>query len=125
MSVSRPVFHTRLCDLLGIDYPILQSGMGTVAGPELAAAVSNAGGLGILAGFLLTADQILCKAIRTLRRQTDKPFGVNLLLPPEVRPPIPGRRPPLTTPCRPCRPPGPDPSACGPAAELRAPSPAS
>ena len=61
--------------------------MGTVAGPELAAAVSNAGGLGILAGFLLTADQ-LRKAIRTLRRQTDKPFGVNLLLPPEVRPPI-------------------------------------
>ena len=56
MSASHPVFHTRLCDLLGIDYPILQSGMGTVAGPELAAAVSNAGGLGNLAGFLLPAD---------------------------------------------------------------------
>ncbi len=87
MSALRPVFHTQLCDLLGIDYPILQSGMGSVAGPELAAAVSNAGGLGILAGFLLTADQ-LREAIRTLRRETDKPFGVNLLLPPEVRPPI-------------------------------------
>jgi hypothetical protein len=58
MSASHPVVHTRLCDLLGIDYPILQSGMGTVAGPELVAAVSNAGGLGILAGFLLPADQL-------------------------------------------------------------------
>lgn len=88
MPASRPVFHTRLCNLLGIDYPILQSGMGGIAGPELAAAVSNAGGLGILAGFLLTADQ-LREAIRAIRRQTDKPFGVNLLLPPEVRPPMP------------------------------------
>jgi len=103
MSASHPVFHTRLCDLLGIDYPILQSGMGTVAGPELAAAVSNAGGLGILAGFLLPADQ-LREAIRALRRQTDKPFGVNLLLPPEVRPPC-GQPTSRTTPCRPCRPP--------------------
>ena len=87
MSASHPVFRTRLCDLLGLDYPILQSGMGAIAGPDLAATVSNAGGLGILAGFLLTADQ-LREAIRAIRRQTDKPFGVNLLLPPEVRPPM-------------------------------------
>ena len=87
MSTSRPIFHTRLCDLLGIDYPILQSGMGGIAGPDLVATVSNAGGLGILAGFLLTADQ-LREAIHAIRRQTDKPFGVNLLLPPEVRPPM-------------------------------------
>jgi nitronate monooxygenase len=87
MSASRPVFHTRLCDLLGIDYPILQSGMGGIAGPDLAAAVSNAGGLGILAGFFLTADQ-LRDAIRAIRRQTAQPFGVNLLLPLEVRPPM-------------------------------------
>jgi nitronate monooxygenase len=87
MSASHPVFRTRLCDLLGLDYPILQSGMGGIAGPDLAATVSNAGGLGILAGFLLTADQ-LREAIRAIRRQTDKPFGVNLLLPPEVRPPM-------------------------------------
>lgn len=87
MSAARPVLHTRLCDLLGIDYPIVQSGMGGIAGPDLAATVSNAGGLGILAGFLLAADE-LRDAIRSLRRQTDKPFGVNLLLPPEVRPPI-------------------------------------
>jgi nitronate monooxygenase len=87
MSASRPVFRTRLCDLLGIDYPILQSGMGGIAGPDLAATVSNAGGLGILAGFSLTADQ-LRDAIRAIRRQTGQPFGVNLLLPPEVRPPM-------------------------------------
>ena len=88
MVASRPVFHTRLCDLLGIDYPILQSGMGGIAGPDLVATVSNAGGLGLLAGFLLTADQ-LREAIRAIRCQTDRPFGVNLLLPPEVRPPMP------------------------------------
>jgi nitronate monooxygenase len=87
MSASRPVFHTRLCGLPGIDYPILQSGMGGIAGPDLAAAVSNAGGLGILAGFSLTADQ-LRDAIRAIRRQTAQPFGVNLLLPLEVRPPM-------------------------------------
>jgi nitronate monooxygenase len=88
MISSLPVFRTRLCDLLRIDYPILQSGMGGIAGPDLAAAVSNAGGLGILAGFGLTADQ-LREAIRAIRSKTNKPFGVNLLLPSEVRPPMP------------------------------------
>jgi nitronate monooxygenase len=87
MPSARPVFHTRLCDLLSIDYPLLQSGMGGIAGSELVAAVSNAGGLGILAGFLLPAGQ-LCEAIHAIRRHTDRPFGVNLLLPPEVRPPM-------------------------------------
>jgi nitronate monooxygenase len=61
--------------------------MGGVAGPALAAEISNTGGLGILAGFGLTAEQ-LRDAIRTVRAKTDKPFGVNLLLPPEVRPPL-------------------------------------
>jgi nitronate monooxygenase len=87
MASSRPVLHTDLCNLLGIEYPILQSGMGGVAGPDLAAKVSNAGGLGIIAGLLLTADQ-LRGAIRQLREQTNRPFGVNLLLPPELRPPV-------------------------------------
>jgi nitronate monooxygenase len=87
MVSPRPVLRTKLCDLLGIDYPLLQSGMGGVAGPDLAAEVSNAGGLGILAGFGLTADQ-LREAIRAIRARTDKAFGVNLLLPPEVRPPM-------------------------------------
>jgi nitronate monooxygenase len=87
MSALHPIFRTRLCDLLGIDYPVLQSGMGGIAGPDLVAAVSNAGGLGILAGFLLTAEQ-LRQAIQAIRRQTERPFGVNLLLPPEIRPPM-------------------------------------
>jgi nitronate monooxygenase len=86
-----PVFRTRLCDLLGIEYPILQSGMGGVAGPDLAAEVSRAGGLGIVAAVRLTADQVR-QAIREVRRRSDRPFGVNLLIPPELRPPVPAER---------------------------------
>jgi enoyl-[acyl-carrier protein] reductase II len=70
--------RTALCDLLGIRYPILQSGMGSVAGPELAAEVSRAGGLGILAGLRLSKDQ-LRHAIRRVRELTDRPFGVDIL----------------------------------------------
>lgn len=87
MTSSRPVFRTTLCDLLGIEYPILQSGMSGVAGPDLTAEVSNAGGLGIVAGGFLSADQ-LREAIRAIRSWTDKPFSVNLLLPPELRHPV-------------------------------------
>ena len=50
--------RTPLCDLLGIEHPIVQSGMGGVAGPDLVAEVSKAGGLGIIAGLNLTPDQI-------------------------------------------------------------------
>jgi nitronate monooxygenase len=89
----RPVLRTRLCDLLGIDYPILQSGMGGVAGPGLVAEVSNAGGLGILAGLLLTGEQ-LRQAIAEVRARTDRPFGVNLLLPDDLRPPVPAAQVP-------------------------------
>lgn len=88
MSSPRPVLRTRLCDLLGIDYPILQSGMGGVAGPDLAAEVSNTGGLGILAAAFLTADQ-LRNGIHQIRAKTNRPFGVNLLLPRDLRPPMP------------------------------------
>src|SRR5690242_8369973 len=76
-----------LCRLLSIDHPIVQSGMGRVAGPELAAEVSRAGGLGILAGLNLTPDELRAQ-IRRLRELTDRPFGVNLWLHPELRPPI-------------------------------------
>ena len=79
--------RTALCDLLGIEYPIVQSGMGSVAGPELAAEVSKAGGLGILGGLLKTADQ-LRDEIRRVRALTARPFGVNLWLQ-ELRPPVP------------------------------------
>ena len=80
--------RTVLCDRLGIEYPIVQSGMGGVAGPELAAEVSKAGGLGILGGLLKTADQ-LRDEIRQVRALTARPFGVNLWLHQELRPPVP------------------------------------
>jgi len=83
----RNAFRTGLCDLLGIEYPILQSGMGGVAGPDLVAEVSRAGGLGILAGLNLPTDE-LCRRIRQVRELTDRPFGVNLWLHAELRPPV-------------------------------------
>ena len=79
--------RTSLCDLLGVEYPILQSGMGGVAGPELVAEVSRAGGLGILAALRLSGAQ-LRQGIRRVRELTDRPFGVNLWLHTEIRPPI-------------------------------------
>jgi nitronate monooxygenase len=79
--------RTPLCDLLGIQYPIFQSGMGGVAGPELVAEVCKAGGLGILAGLNQTPEQ-LGNDIHKVRSLTDRPFGVNLWLHPDLRPPV-------------------------------------
>jgi enoyl-[acyl-carrier protein] reductase II len=75
--------HTRLCDLLGIDYPIIQGGMVWIASAELAAAVSNAGGLGLIspnAGMSRNGDQVenLKKQIEIAKGLTSKPLGVNL-----------------------------------------------
>lgn len=73
------MIRTRLCDLLGIDYPVIQGGMAWVATAELAAAVSNGGGLGIIgAGFMPT--DILREEIHKAKELTGKPFGVNLML---------------------------------------------
>jgi len=72
--VSR--LHTPVCDLLGIEVPILQAGMAGCTTPELVAAVSNAGGLGIIGGRGMTADQ-LRNDIRRVRELTTRPFGVN------------------------------------------------
>jgi NAD(P)H-dependent flavin oxidoreductase YrpB (nitropropane dioxygenase family) len=74
------MLRTPLCDRLGIELPILCAPMGFVTGPELAAAVSNAGGLGILS-FSRNPPEMLRQEIRRLRGMTAKPFGVNLLLP--------------------------------------------
>lgn len=79
--------RTPLCDLLNIDYPIIQSGMGNVAGPDLVGEVANAGGLGILAGLGVPPDE-LRRRIRQVRELTDRPFGVNLWLHTELRPPV-------------------------------------
>src|SRR5262245_62414289 len=84
MASGDLVLRTRLCDLLGIDYPVLQSGMGLIAGPDLVGEVSGAGALGIVAGFMLSADQLRA-AIRDVRTRTDRPFGVNLWLSADLR----------------------------------------
>lgn len=73
------MFHTALCDLLHIEYPILQGGMAWVSTAELAAAVSDAGGLGIIGSGTMPADW-LKKQIRLARELTQKPFGVNVML---------------------------------------------
>ncbi|MDA3040973.1 MAG: nitronate monooxygenase, partial [Actinomycetota bacterium] len=82
-----PVSNSALRGLLGITHPILQSGMGGVAGPELVAAVSNAGGLGILAALNLRPEA-LRSGIEKVRELTDRPFGVNIWLHADVRTPV-------------------------------------
>ena len=72
-----PALRTRLCDLVGVRYPVVQTGMGWVAGPRLVAATANAGGLGILASATMTLDE-LAAAIAEVRTRTQNPFGVNL-----------------------------------------------
>lgn len=76
--------HTRICDLLEIEHPIVLAGMGGASTPELAAAVSNAGGLGVL-GAAACGPTRLRDWIRRTRELTDKPFGVDTLLPASVR----------------------------------------
>lgn len=71
--------RTALCDLLGIEYPILQGGMAWVADASLASAVSNGGGLGIVSAMNADANW-LRNEIRSARARTDKPFGVNIML---------------------------------------------
>src|SRR5262245_66037577 len=84
MASGDLVLRTRLCDLLGIDYPVLQSGMGLIAGPDLVGEVSGAGALGIVAGFMLSAEHLRA-AIRDVRTRTNRPFGVNLWLSSDLR----------------------------------------
>jgi enoyl-[acyl-carrier protein] reductase II len=71
--------HTRLTSLLGIEHPIIQGGMAWTATWELAAAVSNAGGFGIIGAGHMPTD-LLREQIRGAKQATDKPFGVNLML---------------------------------------------
>ena len=76
--------HTRVCDLLGIEVPLLLAGMGQAATPALAAAVSNAGGLGVL-GATGCSPARLRSWIRETRELTSRPFGVDTILPASVR----------------------------------------
>ncbi len=82
---------TRITELFGIEHPIIQGGMHFVGFAELAAAVSNAGGLGIITGLTQKTPELLAKEIRRCRELTDKPFGVNLtFLPVLTAPDYPG-----------------------------------
>lgn len=78
---------TRITELLGIRHPIIQGGMHYVGLAELAAAVSSAGGLGIITGLTQRSPDLLAKEIRRCRDLTDKPFGVNLTFLPTVSSP--------------------------------------
>lgn len=73
------MMHTAICDVLGIRYPVLQGGMAWISEHKLAAAVSNAGGLGIISAGNADAHYVRDQ-IRKCRALTDKPFGVNVML---------------------------------------------
>jgi NADH:quinone reductase (non-electrogenic) len=81
---------TAITEMLGIEHPIIQGGMHYVGFAELAAAVSNAGGLGIVTGLTQRTPELLAKEIARCRDMTEKPFGVNLtFLPSFTAPPYP------------------------------------
>ena len=73
------MLNSPICELLGIEYPVFQGGMAWIADAELAAAVSNAGGLGIISAMNADADYLRGQ-IRKARQLTDKPIGVNIML---------------------------------------------
>lgn len=81
------VMKTRITELFGIQHPIIQGGMHYVGFAELAAAVSNAGGLGIITGLTQKSPTLLSEEIAKCRSLTDKPFGVNLTFLPTVTSP--------------------------------------
>lgn len=78
---------TRITEMFGIEHPIIQGGMHYVGFAEMAAAVSNAGGLGIITGLTLGTPEKLAAEIAKCRGMTDKPFGVNLTFLPSVNAP--------------------------------------
>src|SRR6516165_5886799 len=87
---ERRAMRTRITELFGIEHPIIQGGMHRVGYAELAAAVSNAGGLGIITGLTQSTPEDLAREINRCRDLTDRPFGVNLtFLPSFVAPPYP------------------------------------
>jgi nitronate monooxygenase len=87
MNFAMPAMRTRVTELLGIRYPIIQGGMQWVGRAELASAVSNAGGLGILTGLTQPTPQGLSQEIERCRSMTDAPFGVNMTVFPTITPP--------------------------------------
>lgn len=80
------IFKTTVTELLGIDYPIVCGGMTTVGRAELAAAISNAGGFGMITALTTGSPENLEKEIARTRELTDKPFGINLTILPTINP---------------------------------------
>ena len=78
MTAHHPALRTPACDLFGVEFPLVQTGMGWVSGARLTAATSSAGGLGILASATMTLEELKV-AVGKVKERTDKPFGVNLL----------------------------------------------
>ena len=78
---------TRITEMLGVEYPIIQGGMHYVGFAELAAAVSNAGGFGIITGLTQGTPEKLKREIERCKEMTEKPFGVNLTFLPSLTPP--------------------------------------
>src|SRR5208337_865049 len=78
------MFKTRITEMLGIEYPIIQGGMQWLSTAELAAAVSNAGGFGIITALSCGSKEGLRKEIRRCKGLTEKPFGVNVSMLPRL-----------------------------------------
>jgi len=93
--MGKYTLHSEICDILGVEYPICLAGMGAIPGMpktgeyytgtsiELVAAISNAGGFGVLGAVGLSPEQIP-KAVKEIRERTDQPFGIDLLFPSEI-----------------------------------------
>ncbi len=80
------IWKTRVTELLGITYPIIQGGLAYLAYSDLAAAVSNAGGLGQITAMSLGSPERLREEIRKVKEKTDRPFGVNFAIGQHGRP---------------------------------------
>ncbi len=80
------MFQTRVTELLGIEYPVIQGGMLWLSRAEMAAAVSNAGGLGIISAATFPSRDELKAEIRKTKELTDRPFGVNIPFLPAIKP---------------------------------------
>jgi NAD(P)H-dependent flavin oxidoreductase YrpB (nitropropane dioxygenase family) len=83
MPSSGPIFTTPLTKLFKIDHPVMLAGMSVAAGPKLAAAVTNAGGIGVIGGVRQSPKilQLLIDELKADLENKDAPFGVDLLLP--------------------------------------------
>ena len=76
---NKNMVKSRICEMLGIRYPVFQGGMAWVADASLAAAVSNAGGLGLISSINAGTEAVR-NEVRKCREMTDRPFGVNIML---------------------------------------------